>query len=112
MRRGLPTKDVKYDPAPYDAVGGTQRDGHDVAQQVVDLMTSTRIRPGLMATRLNRAGITTSDGSPWDWIKVRDTIDREVLKRGGSCGVHHVNLPHGGSAMRVGRDGSWGRPWG
>jgi hypothetical protein len=88
MRRGLPIKDGPYDASPYEAAAQAQR---DVAERVVSLMTSVRIRPGLMATRLNRAGITAPDGGVWDWLKVRDHIDRAVTAGEGTCGVFFIH---------------------
>jgi hypothetical protein len=110
MALRLPYKD-DYDPAPYNALGDELRNGGDVRQRVADLIVSTRTRPGFMAKRLNRAGIPAPHGGAWTWIDVRDAKDREILAQ-ASRGNFLRSVPHGGCVMRVGRNGSWGRPWG
>ena len=75
-----PYKDT-YDPAPYSALGGEHRAGVDITERVVDIIVTTRTRPGFMAKRLNSAGIPVPHGGEWTWIDVRDLAFREKERR-------------------------------
>lgn len=106
---GLSRKDTS-DPAPFDALGEDRRNGFYVYQRLLDLLVSTRTRPGFLAKHLNRVGIPAPHSGKWTWLDVRDAIDRERRER-----VKRGDDPGGvarAGPMRVGPCGSWERSWG